>query len=401
MRTPAHDSRIRPARAAPGVFAALAALAALAPPATAQDPEALPSFVASGEATSAAAASWAETPPLGPEGMAFMSETALGLALDARSGPIRSAFAARFSVLTGAAAAAAALAQALGAAEPLVALGPESPDAGVPSYALTLSLEKAYLKWNHDYFSLTAGRQSIDWGKAMAFRPADLFGKGRAEAAGASGPGVDALRLSVPVGALGSAEAVAEPWAERGAGLGAGTYAARLSGSLAGSDLSLAAGWDGPGGQASLAGALKTDLVAGLWSEAAYAWAPGAFGEGKLSLTVGADYSFLEGGLLVAGEYHYDANGSPPGGGPSIGPSLPGRHYAYALATVRTGDYSALALSATCDLEAALASGSCALVLDIAQGATLGISVSGGNGSLASRVAAWNVSAGVSLAMAF
>ena len=75
------------------------------------------------------------------------------------------------------------------------------------NYVLTGDVDRLSLAWLHERFELRVGRQAIGHGSARAFSVTDLF----APFAGFSidtehKPGVDAVRISVPVGALSEIE---------------------------------------------------------------------------------------------------------------------------------------------------------------------------------------------------
>jgi len=365
---------------------ALAAALVLGSAAAAQDG---PAWTLSGQASQAAQLSWAE----GADALSSSMDTGLALGLDARGGAVRASFRLRADLLVGDAAPAAIQLASLGATGALVAPGPGTP----PGYALAADLERAWLRWNPGAFSLTAGRQVVNWGRALLWSPADLFAETSLAGMSPARAGIDAARLAVPLGIMGSAEAVAVPARDPAEA----SYGARLSGTVAGADMGLAARWDPGTGAFSVAADLKADLVLGLWAELAYSRRPGEPSPDGLALTAGADWSFLGGKLALAAEYHFDSSGAAPGETPAPGSAWPGRHYAFTMASLRTGDFTSLSLNAVLDIESALAGGMVALAVDVAQGSSLELAARIAGGSFATRQEALAAGAGATLTLSF
>jgi len=211
-----------------------------------------PSWRLSGEASFTGAAGWATEPLYG-------SDAALELTLKAGRPGVRAEFTGTADALTG-------------------------PD----GTAAAFSLERAYLRWSPGAFVVTLGRQVVNWGNALLWSPADLFAETRIVGLAPERAGTDALRVALPLGALGGVEAVAVPAYDPAKG----SYGGRLYGYALGSDFGLQAARDGAAGTVTVSAAVKTDIVLGVWAEVAYAIPDGAGPTGgRLETVVGADWS--------------------------------------------------------------------------------------------------------------
>lgn len=373
--------------ASPLATAAFGQAAAPGKPSAPSGPE------SSGEASFAAAGAWSEGAAGAEDELRYGSDASLRLTLDARRPGVRASFSGRVDALTGTAASAAlAAGDGLGAAA-----------LGTGEAALALSLDRAYLRWSPGPIVATLGRQVVNWGAARLWSPADLFAETAIVGLEPERAGVDAIRLAAPVGALGGVEAVAVP----GIAPADGRYGARLYGYALGSDLGLQAAWDGGDGSVTAALSLKTDLVVGLWLEAAYTAPASAFfdlDQAGYEATVGMDWS-VGGKFVVSAEYRYRSDGAESEAEAlealSSGESYPGSHYVYATANLIAGDYVSVGASAIADVGDAIASATAYAVVDIAQDASLTAWASYASGSFATLAERRYAGVGASLSLAF
>jgi hypothetical protein len=347
----------------------------------------------SGEASYAAAGAWGEGLGEADDELRYGSDAALRLTLDARRPGVRASFSGRIDTLTGMGAAAAlAAGDGLGA----VALGTDEA-------AVALAIERAYLRWTTGPIVATLGRQVVNWGSAMLWSPADLIAETVVVGLEPERAGVDAVRVAAPIGARGGVEAVAVPEASPADG----RYGARLYGYALGSDLGLQAAWDGGDESLTAAISLKTDLVVGLWLEAAYSASASAFLEpdgARIEATAGFDWS-IGGSFVVSAEYRYRSGGATDEAEAltalSGGEPYPGGHYLYAVATIAAGDFVTLGASAMADLGNAVASATAYAVVDIAQDASLTAWASYASGSFATLSGSRSAGVGATVSLAF
>lgn len=253
---------------------------------------------------------------------------------------------------------------------------------------LEASLERAYVRWSPGPVVVTAGRQVVNWGNALLWSPADLFAQTSIVGLAPKRAGTDAIRLAVPLGSLGGIEAVAVPTAS----LASGRYGGRLYGYAFSSDCGLEAAWDGSAGTTTMAANIKTNLVVGLWAEAAAIIPDAAAADGNFRGTIGADWS-VGSDLYVSAEYRYDRQ--------SAGTGYAGAHCLYATASYKAGDFVVLAASLVADLGNAIVAPTLSAVFDIAQDATLTAWALWSSGNFASLAATDAVSMGATMSLAF
>jgi len=253
---------------------------------------------------------------------------------------------------------------------------------------LTASLERAYVRWSPGQLVVTAGRQVVNWGNALLWSPADLFATTRIVGLAPKRAGTDAIRLAMPIGPLGGVETVAVPTAS----LAGGRYGGRIYGYALGSDCGLEAAWDGSAGATTLAANIKTNLVVGLWAEAAVTIPDSAAANSKFRGTIGADWS-VGSDLLFAAEYRYDQQ-------PAVG-GIAGTHCLYATASYKAGDFVAVAASLVADLGNAIVAPTVSTVFDIAQDASLTAWAGWASGNFVSLGKADSASVGATMSLAF
>lgn len=75
----------------------------------------------------------------------------------------------------------------------------------------TLMIDNLYLDFHHKYFELILGRQQIPTGVGYAWNPTDIFNKKDLMDPTYEVTGVDAVQLNVPVGSIGTLQAVFQP----------------------------------------------------------------------------------------------------------------------------------------------------------------------------------------------
>lgn len=334
------------------------ALAAQALPVAAQNAPDTPSYTLSGATSWSGMAAWTDDGDFQSADVLYGSDAALELSLRARRPGIRAEFSGQVDVL-----------------------------AGVATLALTV--DRAYLKWTPEPFSITAGRQVVNWGNALLWSPADLFAETKIVGLGPERAGTDALRVMVPLGALGGVEAVAAP----AAALSTGRYGGRLYGSALGSDLGVQAAWDGKTGAATIAANLKTDLVVGLWAEAAYTLFEDEATAEQMETVVGMDWSLGQ-DLVLAAEYRYSPEGF-------AGEAFPAIHYVYASAGLKAGDFVSLGLMLVADAGNGIIAATFSAVVDIAQDASLTAWFQYANGNMATLADTDSAGGGLSLSLAF
>jgi hypothetical protein len=309
-----------------------------------------------------------------PEGLAFDSAeygsaSTLSLDLDAR-GPGARAYASLEAALLGAAAAddawaAAGLAFAGGIDSGGILMAPAYDPAAAgdpPPAILQARVRSLYVKIDRDWVSLTAGRQVIKYQRAALWSPTDVYTELDLSGISPVRRGVDALRLSFPLGATGAFDLAAAP----GSGFAEGRYSARLSGLVLGIDAAALAYRDGRpesagSGSWSAGAAIGADLGVGVDAEVLAAWPDS--GGAWMRAALGADYSI--GRLVLAAEYYYN------GGGPEADPAAPGSHNAYAAASWAALDLASFGASGTIGFSARSWSAALSASISAAQNAQL------------------------------
>lgn len=269
----------------------------------------------------------------------YGSLTGLSLDIDAKGPGARAYASLETSVSTGAAAseawAAAALADVSGLDTGGLLMAPAYSDGETaPSRLVQARIRALYVKLDRDWFSLTAGRQIIKYQCAALWSPSDVYTELDLSGISPLRRGLDALRLSFPLGVTGELDFVwagAEDFSE-------GRYSARVSGLVLGIDTALLGYRDGrsssAGGKSWNAGlALGADIGLAIDAEALVTLPDS--GDASLRAALGADYSI--GRLVVAAEYYYN------GGGLQADPAALGSHNAYLSLALNASDLVSLA----------------------------------------------------------
>lgn len=313
----------------------------------------------------------------------YGSATTLEATLRARGPVLRAEFSAEAALLTGASAEAFAAAAATLTPDTLYSPA----DLTDAETVLAARVRTAYIKWTAEGFSLTAGRQIVNYGKGTAWSPADLFTERDYSGLSVARRGSDALRLTVPLGDLSLAEAVAAPASDPAEG----TYALRAAGLVFGTlEGSLVGAWAGGADKWIGGGDLKFDLSwISFHGDAAYS-IPNTGGAGDLRAVLGFDTSF--GDFVLGAEYYYN-------GAHATDSLFPGAHNAYAALSWSAADFHTLALSALGDLEAGLFAATLTWSWDLAQNGGLTTYLRLSNGQAGTEK--WTGQAGAQLEVKF
>jgi len=360
---------MRPSALAPALAIAAALITIAATGVAAEDGE---SWTLGGTIGERTFASYAESGALDAGDFSYGSATAIELRLDARD-------------------AVGAKASASAAVDAFVRAG-----AAAATYGeLSARVRELVARLDLGYLSLEGGRRVVNYGRAPAWSPVDIYA-----AYDRSGPtairlGTDALRLRAPLGATGMADLVAAPATGGVSPLSDGRYSLRTSGLVLGADSGLIGAWDGLA-EAWLAGAdLSLDLGPILYGEGLCMIA--AAGSTRFRAAAGFDwYVMLRdsegaslGKLAARTEYCYDGAPYPSWEG------APDAHNIYAGLSW-ADDRAAASVVASLSLPGEIASATAIVSVDAAQNATLSLYARGS--SLGGALA---VEAGLSLEVAF
>ncbi len=178
-----------------------------------------------------------------------------------------------------------------------------------------LRVERLHVDLNLPAIDLTIGRQAVNWGSGLVFRPSDLYTEVVATEPWRERRGVNAIKAEVPIGDHSIVGLVALD--DDLTGLDAEEPELPISGALrvtarvGGMDLAAVGRADWLGRW--FAGAdLRGTLGVGWWVEGG--WRDDGEGvDGAVEVVAGVDYSFpVLQVLYVAAEYRYDGSGSLP-----------------------------------------------------------------------------------------
>lgn len=190
---------------------------------------------------------------------------------------------------------------------------PAAPYARASQY---LSVERLHVDFNLPALDLTVGRQAVNWGSGLVYRPSDLYTEIVATEPWRERRGVNAVKADVPVGphAVVALIAVDDDLSPLFAA------DAHLPVSLALRGTVRAAGTDWAGlarlehdGDAFVGGDLRGTLGVGWWLEGGWKQEADADDPSGAELVAGADYSlpWLQ-MFYVAAEYRFDGTGVAP-----------------------------------------------------------------------------------------
>ncbi len=325
----------------------------------------------------------------------YGSVTGISLDIDAKGPGARAYASLEASLSTGAAAseawAAAALANMPGFEAGDLLMAPAySEGETAPSRLVQARIRALYVKLDRDWVSLTAGRQIIKYQCAALWSPTDVYTDLDLSGISPLRRGLDALRLSFPLGATGELDLA---WAGD-ANFAEGRCSARLSGLVWGIDAALIGYRDGrpgaAGGGSWNAGlALGADIGLAIDAEALVTLPDS--GDSWLRAALGADYSI--GRLVVAAEYYYN------GGGPQADLATPGTHNAYLAVSLKAAELLSIGAAGIVGLSNDTWKTSCTATISAAQNADLGCFI-----MLSSSAGAWDTTildSGISLTVKF
>lgn len=161
---------------------------------------------------------------------------------------------------------------------------------------------KLYMSLFFDQWTLTLGRQIINYGVGYIFSPIDCFSTVNLQDIGLSRKGSDIVRMQVPLGDLAGIEGVTTINAN-----GVSASAVKIFGNLRGYDLSLTGIYKRPQEELLVGLSFKGDLELGIHGELVEHWNrqnDTQYFEGM----AGADYSFNDNKVLLLVEYYYNGN---------------------------------------------------------------------------------------------
>ncbi len=215
---------------------------------------------------------------------------------------------------------------------------------------LSLSLKKFSLRYDADFLAISVGRQIVNFGKGLLFSPVDIFSPPSLSGVEAGRNGTDSLRLSLPLGNLAMADAVARP----GRAAEDGDYGLRAAASLGILDIALSGAYRGRPGEWLAGAEAQTGFAIGALSLTLYgetaltipADGPGA--DGRWRATAGLSIVPLQ-ELMIRGEYYFNGK-SPEYGYASSGAqdhllAYPLPHYAFLMASWAPSDFWSIALT--------------------------------------------------------
>jgi hypothetical protein len=167
---------------------------------------------------------------------------------------------------------------------------------------------KLYLSLFFNRYTLTLGRQIINYGVGYVFSPIDCFSSVDLQDPGLSRKGSDIVRVQIPLGDLAGIEGVATI-----ASMSTDSASAiKIFGNIKGYDWCLTGIYKKPQDEFVAGVTFKGDLLLGIHGELVehYNTITGAdYFEGM----AGVDYSFDSGKLLLLAEYYYNGNPIDPG----------------------------------------------------------------------------------------
>jgi hypothetical protein len=334
-----------------------------------------------GSASEQAFATYVNDGPVDAEDFSYGAVTDLELALRAKGEHARAEATISARLFTGSAAAAAwsAAAAALARPDELMLPAYSQSVSSVPDAILGARVRTLYVKLDEGPFSLTAGRQIVNFGKGALWSPVDIFDELDLSGLSPDRRGSDALRLSDAIGETGSLDLVAAPaaspasgrYALRGTAFVSGAGFASGAGPFGGANLGLIAARDGSAagsvGAWELGGDFKVDFGPSFYGDAIYELPDS--GSGSLRAAVGADWSFdlADRKLVLAAQYYYEGTGA------SADPLFPGKHNIYASIAWAAGDFFSLSSNVIWRLDDGASQTTVILAWDAAQNASLDV----------------------------
>lgn len=216
-----------------------------------------------------------------------------------------------------------------------------------------VSIDRAYIRLYLDNADVTIGKQRISWGQSMLWSPFDVFNRVNFLEPQEEKSGINSFRVSVPLAATASAEAVFAPEAtsdESRAGV-------RFIWNMLGTEFAVTAVHNAVSSvrQRIVGFSFKTDAVIGLWFEGAHFNTDPlpemtAASDDYVRWLAGFDYSYDFSGkqLYFMAEYTRDEGGVNDKSlynyiqALATGRSLMGRDYMYGSAQLTLNDYTSV-----------------------------------------------------------
>lgn len=166
---------------------------------------------------------------------------------------------------------------------------------------------KLYMSLFFDDWTLTLGRQIINYGVGYVFSPVDCFSTVNLQDMGFSRKGSDILRVQVPLGDLAGVEGVTTI----AAGGPDWAGAVKIFGNWQEYDLSLTGIYKKPAEELLIGVTFKGDLGVGIHGELVEHWNRITHTQ-YFEAMAGVDYSFYDGKVILLAEYYYNGNPADP-----------------------------------------------------------------------------------------
>ena len=177
---------------------------------------------------------------------------------------------------------------------------PESPGPQDPTYT---KLDRAYINFYFPGLDMTLGKQRIAMGSSYLWAPLDVYNRVNIFDPAEEKPGVNALKVYIPVGKTSSLTGVFSPEDN----FNSSKSSLRAKTHFAGIDAALTYIYWGIQNQDIYGIDLRGENFIGWWLEGGYFVSPS---EKDLKIVIGFDYTFpVRGGLYWLNEYFYDESG--------------------------------------------------------------------------------------------
>ncbi len=172
-----------------------------------------------------------------------------------------------------------------------------------PSDTTYTQLDRAYVDFYFPGFDMTLGKQRVAIGVSRVWAPLDLFNRVNIFDPAEEKPGVNALKVYIPVGKTSSLTGVFSPEDN----FNSSKSSLRAKTHFAGIDAALTYIYWGIQNQDIYGIDLRGENFIGWWLEGGYFVSPS---EKDLKIVIGFDYTFpVKGGLYWLNEYFYDESG--------------------------------------------------------------------------------------------
>ena len=172
-----------------------------------------------------------------------------------------------------------------------------------PAGSTHTQLDRAYVDLYFPKFDVTIGKQRVAIGVSRLWAPLDLFNRVNIFEPGEEKPGVNALKVYIPMGKASSLTGVFSP--ENDFDTSKSGFRAKTH--LAGVDAAFTFIHNGTRNQDVYGLDLRGENIIGWWLEAAYF---SSSGEQDTKFVIGFDYTFpLKSGIYWLNEFYYDQSG--------------------------------------------------------------------------------------------